>query len=175
MKFTKLVATTLLTIAATGVTAATAYGQTEFDGSANSAEDSGVGYTATVAPDRSSAAVTLASGTFAYLPDGGIAVLGPDGAVLTTVPTTLQSAFGQQVGVAPDIDAAGTTLTLTPVGAAVPEPGAPRFIGDPTTTLGGLAIGCAVGALIGLVFFVVGVFPGCVVGGLIGAAAGASR
>ncbi|MBF6167226.1 hypothetical protein IU486_21085 [Streptomyces gardneri] len=174
MKFRNLVATTLLTIAATGVTAATAFGQAEIDGAAVSENHSGVAYTASVAPDRSSAAVTLASGTFARTPDG-IAVLGPDGAVVTTVPTTLQSMFGQQVGVAPHIDAAGTTLTLTPVGTAIPEPGAPRFIGDAAATLGGVAIGCAVGALIGLVFFVVGVFPGCVVGGLIGAAAGASR
>ncbi|MGK8522762.1 hypothetical protein ACRS6B_14895 [Nocardia asteroides] len=174
MKFRKLVATTLLTIAATGVTAATAYGQAAIDGPAVNGTESGVAYTASVAPDRSSAAVTLASGTFAHTPEG-IAVLGPDGAVVTAVPTTLQLMFGQQVAVAPEIDPTGTTLTLTPIGSAVAEPGAPQFIGDAGSTLGGVAIGCAVGALIGLVFFVVGVFPGCVVGGLIGAAAGASR
>ncbi|MGQ4616047.1 hypothetical protein [Nocardia sp. R7R-8] len=173
MKFRKLVATTLLTIATTGVTAATAYGQADFDSPAVSGGD--IGYTATVAPDRSSAAVTLTSGSFTRTPDGSIAVLGPDDALVATVPTTVQSVFGQQVEVAPHIDAAGTTLTLTPVGAAIPEPGAPQFIGDATTTLGGVAIGCAIGALVGLVFFIVGVFPGCVVGGLIGAAAGASR
>ncbi|MBF6074137.1 hypothetical protein IU498_05770 [Nocardia beijingensis] len=174
MTFRKLVATTLLTIAATGVTAATAYGQADIDGAAVS-DGNEIGYTATVAPDRSSAAVTLTAGSFTVTPDGSVAVLGSDGSLVASVPTAVQSAFGQQVEVAPDIDATGTTLTLTPVGAAVAEPGAPQFIGDATTTLGGLAIGCAIGALIGLVFFVVGVFPGCVVGGLIGAAAGAVR
>ncbi|MFI9408830.1 hypothetical protein [Nocardia gamkensis] len=174
MKFRELVATTLLTIAATGVTAATAYGQAEIYDPVVSGNESGVSYTTSVAPDRTSAVVTLDSGTFARTP-GGIAVLGPDGSVVTTVPTTMVSMFGQQVEVAPDIDAAGTTLTLSPVGAAVPEPGAPQFVGDAGSTLGGVAIGCAIGALVGLVFFIVGVFPGCVVGGLIGAAAGASR
>ncbi|WP_159844206.1 hypothetical protein [Nocardia sp. CY41] len=174
MKFRELVATTLLTIAATGVTAATAYGQPEIYDPVVRGYDSGVAYTASVAPDRTSAAVTLADGTFARTPEG-VAVVAADGSVVTTVPTTMVSMFGQQVEVAPEIDAAGTTLTLTPVGAAIPEPGAPQFVGDAGSTLGGVAIGCAIGALVGLVFFIVGVFPGCVVGGLIGAAAGASR
>ncbi|WP_330230042.1 hypothetical protein OHA40_29180 [Nocardia sp. NBC_00508] len=175
MKLRKVVATTLLTIAATGVTAATASGQAEVSAPAISGVDRGVAYTATVAPDRSSATVTLAAGTFALTPDAGVAVLAPGGDVIAMVPTTLWTAMGQQVRVSPDIDAAATTLTLTPVGAAVPAPGAPQFIGDPQMTLGGLAIGCAIGAAVGLIFFIVGVFPGCVVGGLIGAAAGASR
>ncbi|WP_067470680.1 hypothetical protein [Nocardia amamiensis] len=174
MKLRKVVATTLLTIAATGVTAATAYGQAEVSDPAISGVDHGVAYTATVAPDRSSATVTLASGAFALTPDG-ITVLAPDGAVVASVPTTLQTVMGQHVRVSPEIDESATTLTLTPVGAAMPAPGALRFIGDPQSTLGGLAIGCAIGAAVGLIFFIVGVFPGCVVGGLIGAAAGASR
>ncbi|MGQ4598426.1 hypothetical protein [Nocardia sp. R6R-6] len=174
MKLRKVVATTLLTIAATGVTAATAYGQAEVSGPAISGVDRGAAYTATVAPDRSSATVTLTSGEFALTPDG-ISVLAPDGEVVAQVPTTVQSVLGQHVQVFPEIDAAATTLTLTPVGAAIPEPGAPRFIGDPQATLGGVALGCAIGAAIGLIFLLVGVFPGCVVGGLIGAAAGASR
>ncbi|WP_406277995.1 hypothetical protein OH799_09265 [Nocardia sp. NBC_00881] len=175
MRIRKLVATTLLTIAATGVTAATAHGQAEVSEQVISGVDHGVAYTAAVAPDRSSATVTLASGTFGLTPDAEVAVLAPDGAVVATVPTTVQSVAGQQVRVVPEVDAAATTLTLTPVGAAVPEPGAPQFIGDAGTTVAGVLIGCAVGALIGLLFFIVGFVPGCVIGGIIGGVAGANQ
>ncbi|MEU6185671.1 hypothetical protein [Nocardia sp. NPDC047038] len=172
MKFRKLVATTLLTIAATGVTAATAYGQAEIYDPALG--DDVVASSVVVAPDRSSATLTLASGTFAVTPDV-ITVLAPDGEVVATVPTTLRSAMGQQVAVAPEINADATTLTLTPVGAAIPEPGAPQFVGDAGSALGGVLIGCAIGAVVGLIFLIIGVFPGCVLGGLIGGVAGAVR
>ncbi|WP_327118243.1 hypothetical protein OHB12_09825 [Nocardia sp. NBC_01730] len=175
MRIRKLVATTLLTIAATGVAAATAHGQVGVSEQVISGVDHGVAYTAAVAPDRSSATVTLASGTFGSTPDAEVAVLAPDGAVVATVPTTLQTVAGQQVRVVPEVDAAATTLTLTPVGAAVPEPGAPQFIGDAGTTVAGVLIGCAVGALIGLLFFIVGFLPGCVIGGIIGGIAGANQ
>ncbi|MET9028500.1 hypothetical protein ABZW96_23175 [Nocardia sp. NPDC004168] len=172
MKFRKLVATTLLTIAATGVTAATAYGQAEIYDPALG--DDVVASSVVVAPDRSSATLTLASGTFAVTPDV-ITVLAPDGEMVATVPTTLRSAMGQQVAVAPEINADATTLTLTPVGAAIPEPGAPQFVGDAGSALGGVLIGCAIGAVVGLIFLIIGVFPGCVLGGLIGGVAGAVR
>ncbi|MGW5375574.1 hypothetical protein ACWESM_09045 [Nocardia sp. NPDC003999] len=172
MKFRKLVATTLLTIAATGVTAATAYGQAEIYDPALG--DDVMASSVAVAPDRSSATLTLASGTFAVTPDV-ITVLAPDGEVVATVPTTLRSAMGQQVAVAPEINADATTLTLTPVGTAIPEPGAPQFVGDAGSALGGVLIGCAIGAVVGLIFLIIGVFPGCVLGGLIGGVAGAVR
>ncbi|MGW4716542.1 hypothetical protein [Nocardia sp. NPDC004260] len=172
MKFRKLVATTLLTIATTGVTAATAYGQAEIYDPALA--DDAVASSVVVAPDRSSATLTLASGTFAVTPEV-ITVLAPNGDVVATVPTTLRSAMGQQVAVAPEINADATTLTLTPVGAAIPEPGAPQFVGDAGSALGGVLIGCAIGAVVGLIFLIIGVFPGCVLGGLIGGVAGALR
>ncbi|MGW4092247.1 hypothetical protein [Nocardia sp. NPDC004750] len=172
MKFRKLVATTLLTIATTGLTAATAYGQAEIYDPALG--DDAVASSVVVAPDRSSATLTLASGTFAVTPEV-ITVLAPNGEVVATVPTTLRSAMGQQVAVAPEINADATTLTLTPVGAAIPEPGAPQFVGDAGSALGGVLIGCAIGAVVGLIFLIIGVFPGCVLGGLIGGVAGALR
>ncbi|MFC9439140.1 hypothetical protein [Nocardia sp. NPDC057030] len=168
-------ATAVLTIAATGVAAATAHGQAEVADAAFNGIDHGVAYTAAVAPDHSSATLTLASGTFVLTPDQGVSVLAPDGAVVATVPTTLRSVSGQQVQVAPEVNAAATTLTLTPVGAASPEPGAPQFIGDAGTTVAGVLIGCAIGFLIGLIFAIIGAIPGCIIGGIIGGIAGANQ
>ncbi|MFE9576851.1 hypothetical protein ACFYO1_10745 [Nocardia sp. NPDC006044] len=168
-------ATAVLTIAATGVAAATAHGQAEVADAAFTGVDHGVAYTAAVAPDHSSATLTLASGRFVLTPDQGVSVLAPDGAVVATVPTTVQSVSGQQVRVAPEVNAAATTLTLTPVGAASPEPGAPQFIGDAGTTVAGVLIGCAIGFLIGLIFAIIGAIPGCIIGGIIGGIAGANQ
>ncbi|GAA5078771.1 hypothetical protein [Nocardia iowensis] len=175
MSIKKLVATTAITIAATGIAAATAHGQAEVADAAISGVDKGVAYTAAVAPDHSSATVSLASGKFVLTPDQGISVVAPDGAVVASVPTTMQTVSGQQVQVAPVVDASATTLTLTPVGAAVPEPGAPQFIGDAGTTVAGVLIGCAIGFLIGLIFLVIGAVPGCIIGGIIGGIAGANQ
>ncbi|QIS04554.1 hypothetical protein F5X71_21445 [Nocardia brasiliensis] len=174
MNIRKFVATAAITIAATGIAAATAHGEVQV-ADAITGVDHGVAYTASVAPDHSSATVTLASGKFVLTPDQGISVVAPDGALVATVPTTLQSVSGQQVRVAPQVDAGATTLTLTPVGAAVPEPGAPQFIGDAGTTVAGVLIGCAIGALIGLIFVIIGAIPGCVIGGIIGGIAGANQ
>ncbi|MFF3223917.1 hypothetical protein ACFYV7_14080 [Nocardia suismassiliense] len=174
MNIRKMLATAALTVAATGVAAATAHGEVQV-ADAISGFDRGVAYTAAVAPDRSNATVTLASGKFVLTPDQGISVLAPDGSVVANVPTTLQSVAGQQVRVAPQVDAGATTLTLTPVGAAVPEAGAPQFIGDAGTTVAGVLIGCAIGFLIGLIFAIIGAIPGCIIGGIIGGIAGANQ
>lgn len=175
MNIRKFVATAVLTIAVTGVAAATAHGQAEVADAAFNGVDHGVAYTAAVAPDHSSATLTLASGTFVLTPDQGVSVLASDGSVVATVPTTMQSVSGQQVRVAPEVNAAATTLTLTPVGAASPEPGAPQFIGDAGTTVAGVLIGCAIGFLIGLIFAIIGAIPGCIIGGIIGGIAGANQ
>lgn len=174
MKIRKLVATTTLTIAATGIAAATAYGQGQTAASSFTSVDGPVAYTASVAPDRSSATVQLASGKFVATPQG-ISVVAADGAVVGAVPTSMTSVTGQQVTVAPRIDASATTLTLTPVGAAAPEPAAVQTIGDAGTTVAGVLIGCAIGFLIGLLFFVAGAIPGCIIGGIIGGIAGAHQ
>ncbi|PXX59322.1 hypothetical protein DFR70_112239 [Nocardia tenerifensis] len=174
MNIRKFVATAALTIAATGIAAATAHGEAQV-ADAFTGVDHGVAYTAAVAPDRSSATVTLAAGKFVLTPDQGISVLAPDGSLVATVPATIQSVAGQQVRVAPAVDADATTLTLQPVGAAAPELGAPQFIGDAGTTVAGVLIGCAIGFLIGLIFAIVGAVPGCIIGGIIGGIAGANQ
>ncbi|WP_339401680.1 hypothetical protein [Nocardia sp. XZ_19_385] len=169
----KLVAAAVLTAAATAVTAATASGapavaqQPAFSG-----VDRGVQYAAAVAPDHSAATLTLASGKFELTPTG-ITVVAPDGAVLASVPTTLQTAAGT-VQVVPEVDAAASQLTLTPVNAPAPQP-ALQNIGDAGTTVAGVLIGCAVGALIGFLFFFVGFAPGCLIGGIIGGIVGANQ
>lgn len=174
MIIAKIAATALLSAVALGVTAATGHGEAGVAGPEISGVDQGVAYTAAVASDRSGATVTLASGSFVLTPTG-VSVAAPDGSVIGQVPTTLRSVSGQEVRVAPDINATATTLTLTPIGTATPEPGAPQFIGDAGTTVAGVLIGCAVGALIGLLFLIVGALPGCVIGGIIGGIAGANQ
>ncbi|RDI67087.1 hypothetical protein [Nocardia pseudobrasiliensis] len=175
MRIAKVAAAAVLSTAALGIAAATAHGEASVATvPVVSSVDHGVEYTAAVAPDRSSATVTLAAGKFVMTP-AGISVQAPDGSLITTVPTTVQTVSGQQVRVAPEIDAAATTLTLNPIGAAAPEPGAPQFIGDAGTTVAGVLIGCAIGFLIGLIFAIIGAVPGCVIGGIIGGIAGANQ
>ncbi|MEV6277014.1 hypothetical protein [Nocardia sp. NPDC051832] len=159
-----------MTVAATGITAATANGAPAAQ--TFSGFDRGVEYVAAVAPDHSAATLTLASGKFELRPEG-ITVIAPDGAVLASVPTTLQTAAGP-LQVIPEVDAAASQLTLTPVNAPAPQ-AALQNIGDAGTTVAGVLIGCAVGALIGLLFFVAGFIPGCIIGGIIGGIAGANQ
>ncbi|QIS13107.1 hypothetical protein [Nocardia arthritidis] len=167
-------ATTTLTIAATGIAAATAYGQAEVAGPSFNGVDGGVAYTASVAPDRSSATMHLASGKFVLTPDA-VAVVANDGTTVGTAPTVMRTVTGQEVQVAPEIDAAATTLTLKPVSTAAAGINAPQTIGDAGTTVAGVLIGCAIGFLIGLIVFFVGAIPGCVIGGIIGGIAGANQ
>ncbi|MEV6432395.1 hypothetical protein [Nocardia sp. NPDC051463] len=176
MMIKRLIAATMFTVAATGITAATAHGQPVAPGAEFEGVDSGVVYTAAVAPDRSSATVTLASGTFEVTPTTGvITVLAPDGSVVGWLPTAAQTVAGRQVQVTPQIDSTATSLTLAPVGAVAPEPGALQNIGDAGTTIAGIAIGCVVGALIGLIFLVVTAIPGCIVGAIVGGIIGANQ
>ncbi|WP_225731777.1 MULTISPECIES: hypothetical protein [unclassified Nocardia] len=174
-------ATAILTIAATGITAATAYGQAEVAGPTTiNGVDGQVGYTTTVAQDRSSATVKLTSGKFTLVP-GAVAVAASDGSVVGSIPTELRTAAGQIFDVTPALDATATTLTLTPVGGPVPgvanspEAVALQQIGNAGTTIAGVAIGCAVGIVIGIFFFFVGAIIGCVVGAVIGGIIGANQ
>ncbi|WP_431968588.1 hypothetical protein [Nocardia sp. bgisy134] len=165
----KLIAAAVLTVAATtGIATATANGS---PGGVVAGVDRGVEYTASVAPDRSGATLTLASGTFEVAPDA-VLVHAPDGTVIGSLPTTLHTVAGQQVQVASVIDASATELTLTPVSGPVrPEL---AFIGDAGTTIGGIAIGCVIGALIGAIFLILPAIPGCIIGAVIGGIIGAN-
>ncbi len=168
----KLVATTFMAIAATGVATATGHGEAGLADVSFSGTDGAVGYTAILAADHSSAVVSLASGTFAITPDA-VTVLADDGTVVGAIPTT----FGQ-FAVAPALNAAGTQLSLTPIGGPTTDallsrdlPGVQQAVG-PISIIVGATIGCLVGAAIGIWFFVVGAIPGCAIGAVAGAALG---
>ncbi|MFI9503180.1 hypothetical protein [Nocardia sp. NPDC052566] len=182
MKIRQLVATTIMTVAATGVAAATAYGQAELAGPTINGVDGPVAYTTALAADHSSAEITLASGTFTLVPEAkSVTVTAADGAVVGSIPTAIQTEAGQVLDVTPALDSTGTRLTLTPVSApapgavATPEVAALQTIGDAGSTIAGLAIGCAVGIIIGIWFFFVGAIIGCIVGAVVGAIIGANQ
>lgn len=174
MKFKQLLAAGVLTVAATGITAATAHGA-PLAGPGVAGVDGALTYTAAVAPDGSAATVALAAGTFELTPDAGVAVLAPDGSRVGFIPTTVQTVAGPAVQVIPEVDAAATTLTLTPVGAPAPNPVALQNIDQTGNIVAGIAIGCVVGALIGLIFLFVSAIPGCLIGAVIGGIIGANQ
>ncbi|GGK36928.1 hypothetical protein GCM10011591_05780 [Nocardia camponoti] len=163
-----------LTVAATGITAATAYGAPAA-GPTIAGIDQGVEYKAGVAADGSAATVRLVAGTFELTPDSGVAVLSPNGTRIGFIPTTVPSVAGPVAQVVPRIDAAATTLTLTPIGTPALNPVALQQIDSTGNIVAGIAIGCVIGALIGLIFLFVSAIPGCVIGAVIGGIIGANQ
>ncbi|TDP40970.1 hypothetical protein [Nocardia ignorata] len=174
MKFTQLLAAGLFTVAATGITAATAHGA-PVAGPSLAGVDGAVAYSAALASDGSEATVELTSGTFELAPGAGVAVLSPDGARVGFIPTTVAMVAGPAVQVIPEIDASATSLTLTPVNAPAPNPAALQHIDQTGNIVAGVAIGCVVGALIGLIFLLVSAIPGCIIGAVIGGVIGANQ
>ncbi|KAA8880584.1 hypothetical protein F3087_40400 [Nocardia colli] len=181
MEIKKLVATSVLAIAATGIAAVTAHGEAGM-ATTISGVDGPISYTAALAQDYSKATVGLASGTFALSPDrSAVDVLADNGEVVGAIPTTMRTEAGQQVSVTPELNSTATTLTLTPVNGPVPgaadsaQAVALKSIGDAGTTVAGVLIGCAIGALIGILFVLVGLPIGCVLGGILGGIVGANQ
>ncbi|MFJ4653435.1 hypothetical protein ACIP5Y_19400 [Nocardia sp. NPDC088792] len=172
MRIAKLAATTLLSVAAVGITSVTASGEPAIAQPGISGVDRGVGYSIALAPDRSAVTTTLTAGHFA-MENGGVEVIGPGGDVLATVPLSYQAA-DRTLSVVPDIDAAGTTLTMHPADAtqvAAPDVHtvALQNVAAAGSIVAGALIGCVVGVVIGIWFFLVGAIIGCGVGGLLGA------
>lgn len=174
MKFKQLLAAGVLTVAVTGIASATAHGAPTA-GPTVTGVDGAVGYSASVAPDGSTARVALTAGTFEILPGTGVAVLAPDGSRAGVIPTTVQTVAGPAVRVTPQLDGTGTTLTLTPVGTPALNPVALQHIDQTGNIVAGIAIGCVVGALIGLIFLFVSAIPGCVIGAVIGGIIGSNQ
>ncbi|RDI60480.1 hypothetical protein [Nocardia pseudobrasiliensis] len=173
MGIAKWAAAVVLSAAALGITAVTAHGEVGVTTPAVNGSDQGVAYTTTLARDRSAVTTTLASGRFVVSPDGTAAtVLSPTGESVGAVPL-MYNVAGHQVRMVSQVDQAGTTLTVRPTNPAdisAPTPGtvALQNIADAGTIIAGVAIGCAVGVIIGIGFFGVGAVVGCLVGGLIG-------
>ncbi|MEV6430055.1 hypothetical protein [Nocardia sp. NPDC051463] len=169
----KLIATAFMAIAATSIATATAHGEATLANVDVTGVDGPVAYTASFAGDHSSALVTLTAGSFVVTPES-VTVLANDGAVVGAIPTTLRTEAGQNLAVTPRLDSTGTQLTLTPVGGPTPEavayqvPGVQQAMG-PMSVMMGAAMGCALGVLIGIWFFLVGAIIGCAVGWFIGA------
>ncbi|WP_433716202.1 hypothetical protein ACQP2U_20885 [Nocardia sp. CA-084685] len=166
MKTKKLLASAILAIAATGTTTAMANGQAEVVSDVTVGVNAGpVAYTTTLAADHTSALVRLASGRFELGPDA-VGVIADDGTVLGAIPTTLQAQTGQTFNLTPALDNTGTELTLTP--ASAPAPGLHQAQGSFAVVEVGEMIGCVIGILIGIWFFLVGAIIGCAVGAIIG-------
>ncbi|MFI6865573.1 hypothetical protein [Nocardia sp. NPDC050406] len=172
MSIAKIAATALLSIAALCVATTTAHGEVGVAGPGISGVDRGVEYTTTLAPDRSAVTTTLAAGRFEIGPDA-VAVLAPSGEAIAAIPTTYYLP-DRAVQVVPHLDSTGTQLTVRPANAAdVAAPGletvALQHVADAGSIVAGALIGCVVGVVIGIWFFLVGAVIGCGVGGLLGA------
>ncbi|MGV9413650.1 hypothetical protein ACWDOP_27430 [Nocardia sp. NPDC003693] len=178
MKIAKIAATALFSIATLCVATATAHGEPGVANPGISGVDRGVEYTTSLAPDRSAVTTTLAAGRFEPVA-GAVNVIGPAGETIAALPLTYQVA-DRTVSVLPEIDAAGTTLTVRPANAAdvvVPtaESVALQQVANAGTIVAGAVIGCLVGIVIGIWFFGIGAIIGCGVGGLIGAIIGGQQ
>ncbi|RJO79273.1 hypothetical protein D5S18_02780 [Nocardia panacis] len=171
----KLVATSVLAIAATSITTVMAHGEAELahDVTINGVDGS-VAYTTTLAADHSTAVVDLASGKF-VLGGDGVTVVAADGATVGTIPTVLRVPTGETYAVTPSLSRNDTSLTLTPVGgptqAALDSRDLPfthQADSDGGAVVAGAVIGCVVGIVIGIWFFLVGAIVGCFIGAIIG-------
>ncbi|MEV4124343.1 hypothetical protein [Nocardia sp. NPDC049707] len=166
MKIKKLLATAILAIAATGTTTVMANGQAGVASDVTIGANAGsVAYTTTLAADHASALVRLAAGRFTLGPDA-VTVTADDGTVVGAIPTTLQAQTGQTFTLTPALDDTSTELMLTPASASVP--GRHQAQGSFAVVEVGEMIGCVIGILIGIWFFLVGAIIGCAIGAIIG-------
>ncbi|MEV6135620.1 hypothetical protein AB0L63_06060 [Nocardia sp. NPDC051990] len=165
VKIKKLLATAIMAIAATGTTTVMANGQAGVASDVTVGANAGpVAYT-TLAADHTSALVRLAAGRFTLGPDA-VTVAADDGTVVGTIPTTVHAQTGQTFNLTPALDNTGTELTLIP--ASTPVPGLHQAQGFFAVVEVGEMIGCVIGMLIGIWFFLVGAIIGCAVGAIIG-------
>ncbi|MFI6166664.1 DUF6861 domain-containing protein [Nocardia sp. NPDC051052] len=188
MKYEKFAATALLAIAATGVSAGTAYAAPApappaVQDQAAAAptvkgQDQGVSYALQLADAGKSVVTSVTGGAFSLATDKqSVTLTNAAGATVASIPLT-QTAKGEQVEIAAAIADDATRLTLTPkVAPTANAPVAAEFIGAQDwffaelqrASLGAL-VGGLIGAAIGILFFGVGILPGAVLGAIIGLA-----
>lgn len=194
MKMRRFAATSILTIAATAITAATANAAPgAVDPVAIHGSDHGVTYTSTLSPDHKGVVTTLDSGRFVETPDStAVTITAPDGVTIARVPLAYDIT-GRHLEVTPTIAAGGTQLTLTPTGPTSPVRDTRAFnnavakadnvsglviLGFGLDIVAGIVVGALIGGVIGLLvgalFFIVGAIPGLLLGLAIGAVVGAS-
>ncbi|MBB5914343.1 uncharacterized protein YcfJ [Nocardia transvalensis] len=122
MKFGKITATVFMAIAATGITAATAHGESATvneqpaavtAGDATSGVDHGVNYRTTVSTIDRAITTTVENGRFEVAQNGTVALRAEDGSTLMEVPQTYELG-GRSIAIAQQIAADGHALTMTP-------------------------------------------------------------
>ncbi|MEU0542992.1 hypothetical protein ABZ319_24280 [Nocardia sp. NPDC005978] len=178
MRIAKFAATALFSIATLCVATATAHGEPAVANPGISGVDRGVEYITSLAPDRSTVSTTLSGGRF-EVAAGAVSVIAPSGETIASLPLVYRVA-DRTVSVLPEVDAAGTTLTVRPANAAdvvapTAESVALQNVANAGTIVAGAVIGCLVGIVIGIWFFGIGAIIGCGVGGLIGAIIGGQQ
>ncbi|MFI9506082.1 hypothetical protein [Nocardia sp. NPDC052566] len=183
MKFSKLVATSLLAIAATGLAAATAHGESAVltPPSATapgtvSGSSGGVGYATGVSDDGQGVTTRLTNGRFDVAPDGSaVTISAADGTMLERLPT-VYAAAGRAVHLKTEVSADGSTLTMRPGDQLTVTEGQPAqeigVIGAGAGIIVGVAAGGIVGCALGLIFFIIGCIPGIFVMAAVGAVIG---
>ncbi|MFD6161021.1 hypothetical protein ACFWF7_42745 [Nocardia sp. NPDC060256] len=187
MKYKKFAATALLAIAATGVSAGTAYAapvpappavQDQAAAPTVKGQDQGISYDLQLADAGKSVVTNVTGGAFSLAADKqSVTLTNAAGETVTTIPLT-QTAKGEQVAIAAAIADDAKQLTLTPqVAPTANAPVAAEFIGAQDwffaelqrSSLGAL-VGGLIGAAVGILFFGVGILPGAVLGAIIGLA-----
>ncbi|MFI7002150.1 hypothetical protein [Nocardia sp. NPDC050175] len=187
MKYKKFAATALLAIAATGISAGTAYAapvpappaaQDQAAAPTVKGQDQGISYALQLADAGKSVVTNVTGGAFSLATDKqSVTLTNAAGETVTTIPLT-QTAKGEQVAIAATIADDAKQLTLTPqVAPTANAPVAAEFIGAQDwffaelqrSSLGAL-VGGLIGAAVGILFFGVGILPGAVLGAIIGLA-----
>ncbi|RDI43508.1 hypothetical protein [Nocardia mexicana] len=198
MRIRKLVVTSLLAIATTGLAVATAHGESTLaeDPYVLKGTDRGISYSTGLSDDRKGVTTNLSSGRFDLAPDGSaVTVNAPDGTMIERWPMVFDMA-GYHVQLDPELSADGSSLTLrsaapdtlvdnvTDFNRALQHDAFPQLeqqqpqakevgvLGALVGGIAGAAIGAVVFTVIGAVFLVVGAIPGFFVGAVIGAVLG---
>lgn len=172
MRIARIATTTLFSIAALAIATVTAHGEPAVAAPGISGNDRGVDYSIALAQDRGAVTTTLAGGHF-ELAGGAVDIVSPTGETIASLPLMYQAA-DRTVTVVPEVNADATELTVRPadpadIAAPNAEVAALQNVANAGSIVAGALIGCIVGAVIGIWFFVVGAIIGCGVGGLIGA------
>ncbi|WP_306356850.1 MULTISPECIES: hypothetical protein [unclassified Nocardia] len=182
----KLVATSLLAIAATGVSAATSHGETAvaaptFGGPTMTATDQGMTVTAGASEDGTGITAHLVGGRFDVSPDGNtITITNNDGSAVQNVPTVFANT-DRIVRLSTEVSADGSTITMHPTSeqrvVSVTEAQEIGLVGSVAGMVVGFFAGAVAGCMIGLAGLIVGcvpmIFIGAIAGTIVGAVAGA--
>lgn len=184
MKFGRTTAAVFTTIAAMGITSATAHAEpaparqpaATTTAGTTSGVDHGIGYRIQVSPADGTIVATVENGSFVPGHDGAVLLATGDGTPVMEVPLRY-AADGRSTSVARDVAADGRTLTLTPDAPAADtahgrDIGSYNRLADQINkNLPGVVGGAIVGGLLGACLFLiwgVSIPVGVLVGGTVG-------